>query len=111
MSGEMQVDIVVGTTDSKAVERIEQQLDQAGTTRLDTTREPVAVTILAVTAGAIALAKSLVELWQSTHAKAGHPQPSITIEVESGATLKLGSVLSADEIEHFIASHAPTGSA
>jgi hypothetical protein len=105
MSHEIQVDVVIGSTQAHAVDPIEEQLSPLHPTRADTVREPV--TILTLTAGAIALTKSLVDLWQTRHAKPEPAQAPITIEVESGATLQLGNVQSAAEIERFIAAHSP----
>jgi hypothetical protein len=105
MSNEMQVDIVIGSTQAHSVDPIEEQLSPLNPTRADAVREPV--TILAVTAGVIALTKSLVELWQTLHAKHEPAQAPVTIEVESGAILQLGDVKSAAEIERFIATHSP----
>jgi hypothetical protein len=115
MSDDMPVDVVIGSTEPQAVDPIEEQLRPLGPARAEPTREPV--TILALTAGVVALAKALVELWQTRHpqaehaqdgqVKSEHPQVSITIEVQSGATLQLGDVRSAAEIEEFIAAHAP----
>jgi hypothetical protein len=101
---EITVDVILGTTDAHAVTLIESELRELSPSRADTTREPV--TILVVSAAAIALATKLVELWQSAKKK---PQsPTITIEVESGATLNLDTVGSADEIERFLATHSST---
>ena len=105
MSNEMQVDVVIGSSQADAVDPIEEQLSPLHPTRADAVREPV--TILTVAAGVIALTKSLIELWQTLHAKPELPKAPITIEVESGATLQLGDVQSAAEIERFIATHSP----
>lgn len=102
MSDEMQVDIVIESTAADIVDPIEDQLSPLHPTRADTVREPV--TILALTVGAVKLANSLIGLWQTHHAKP--EQPTIRIEVESGATLNLTTVQSAAEIQQFIAAHS-----
>jgi hypothetical protein len=102
VADEITVDVILGTIDADTVAPIEAELRELAPSRADPTRE--LVTILTVSAAAITLANKLVELWNSAHAK---PQPpSITIEVESGATLNLDTVQTPDEIQRFLETHS-----
>ncbi|WP_432973676.1 hypothetical protein [Dactylosporangium sp. CA-233914] len=105
MADELQVDVVVESTDPAALATVESGLAGLVPARADTTRD--VTTILTVSAAAVALAKGLVELWQTLRTKPN--QPKVSIEVESGATLVLGDVQSVGEIEQFVAVHSAAG--
>lgn len=98
MDGQVQADIVIETTDAAVVAPIRRQLAELDPAQGDPARE--LVTILTVTAAAITLASSLIDPWKSLRAQPA--PPTIVIEVESGATLNLGTVGSATDIERFV---------
>jgi hypothetical protein len=99
VADDLQVDVIIETIDADVVASIHEDLSPLRPEPADATRE--LVTILTIAAGAVTLATKLVELWKKLKAKPN--PPAITIEVQSGATLNLGTVQAAEEIERFIA--------
>lgn len=116
MADNLQIDIIVESTDPATVENVRSTFAEIGSTTLEPTRE--VMTIITVASAAAALAQKLIDLWKSMRgahtaetttakiAPATGVPPNITIEVQSGATLILNQVTSATEIEHFVAAHA-----
>lgn len=96
---ELQVDVIIETIDADTVAPILEHLASANPVQADTTRE--LVTILTISAAAVTLATKLVDLWKKLKAKPN--PPAITIEVQSGATLNLSAVQTAEDIERFVA--------
>jgi hypothetical protein len=92
------VDVRIESNDPSAVEAIEQHLRDVNPRRLEETRD--LATILTVSAAAVSLVKSLVELWKELRKR--RTMPRVTVENASGAQLNLSDVSSEAEIEGFI---------
>jgi hypothetical protein len=100
------VDLRVDTKDLDELSWIESHMQSLHPTRIPNTRDPV--TILVVTASALQLADSIVDLWRSMKKKGAPSLPSVTIEVQSGATIELGTVKSKEEIRSLVFGESAT---
>ena len=98
MANETQLDIRVESTDPLMIQSIETALQSLKPTRQEPHRD--LITILTVTASALNLAKSLIELWKEI--KSLRDAPTVKVEAESGAQLNLSTVKSEDEIQKFV---------
>jgi hypothetical protein len=98
MTNEAIVDIQIESVDPTEVGAVEEVLHSVNPRRLEETRE--LVTILTVTAAAISLAKSLIELWKELRERSASPQ--VIVESSSGTQLNLTQATSERDIEKFI---------
>lgn len=98
MTDDPQIDVIIDSTDAESVASIREHLAPMHPVQADTTRE--VLTILTITAAAVTLATNLVGLWKKLKAKPN--PPAVSIEIQSGATLNLNAVRSAEDIERFV---------
>lgn len=95
----VQLDIRIGSKDPAVVDAVTATLQPLNPSHLEQHRD--LVTVLTVSAAAIKLAQSLIELWLSV--KKLKDAPTVKVEAASGAQLDLAAVKTQREIEEFVA--------